>query len=139
MRYLDDMLSLCGFDEGQDVPVDAVARRKVYVQAINTMASELGSEHRVAIWDPNATTYNTCRVAFVHLRDVIDWDGLPELSPFTSPEPFSVDEAMIRALEICEEAELDELVKVEVRVDETGLAYTLRALVTELAEDEADE
>lgn len=97
MRYWDDMQTKFGFSDGDAVPPDAEARRAVYVQAINALATRLGSAYRVAAWDRGGM-HNSCLI----ITEPGDGDEM--------------DDAMRRAIDIAMEMDLDQYVEIQVEI-----------------------
>lgn len=63
MKYLDDMLDKYGFSDGEAVPDDALARRTVYIAAINAVAQRMGVEQRAEPYN-RPGCHNWCLIAF---------------------------------------------------------------------------
>ena len=103
MKYFDELQTKWGFDDGELVPPDAEACRTVYVDALNQIAANLGSELR-------AYAYNR---PGMHNPFLILFRGKDAQTDQEEREP---DEAMIKAIGCCCGLDLDDLVEVRVTI-----------------------
>ncbi len=63
MRFWDDMQDRRGFADGESTPDGAEVYRAVYVQAVNTLAAQLGSPVRAVAYD-RPGFHNGCLILF---------------------------------------------------------------------------
>lgn len=105
MRYWDDMFNKFGFNDGEAVPPDAETCRQVYVQVVNKIAADLGSEWHVEPYD-RAGVHNWCMIFYVPNGSTID-----DVNGSESP-----DDRLHTAIEMAHEAGLDIFVETDTEV-----------------------
>jgi hypothetical protein len=126
LKYWNEFDSKWGFNDGQSIPEDAYEARRVYVQAVNTIANGLESSVRVVAWD-RPGVHNPYLIVFFE-RDLLaslgDFDyARPEQWPLDvyraleQAQEAIPDEAMQDAIQRAEEDDLDQYVIVTVSID----------------------
>lgn len=111
MHYWDEMQSKWGFNDGESIPPHIDLYRSVYIQAVNAIAEELGSEYRARAYD-RAGLHNWCMVVTVP-KDATDPEapGVPE----------GWDGALRRAIALADEMQLDDYVHTTAEIQQDEL------------------
>lgn len=115
MQYFSDMLSKYGFSDGNAVPCGMKHFRDIYIEALNRLLPELGSNIRVVPFDRGGL-HNWCMILPV-LKETFEKHGIDVANssvqlPHIKDE---IDEAYHKAVLMAGEMQLDELVIVEAR------------------------
>lgn len=112
MKYYADMRTKFGFDDGDDVPVEAWDLRDLYVRFMNDLAVKRGSAVRAYAYD-HPGLHNTCQILY---RDLAGDDV---------EEPDEIMENIILALE---NVDFMQFLRVYIRTNETLLNWFIETM-----------
>lgn len=140
MKYLESMLSKYGFNDGDELPLEARALRRVYVAVLNSAAQRKGSEFRALCYD-RPGLHNSCMILFVREADFKStipekmqipalWGEWSFQGNIPSVPYVKTDGAFHKAFTLASDMDppLSELVEVVVNVDYQELKKTVNAI-----------
>lgn len=124
MQYYDDMQHKYGFSDGEAVPPDARECREVYIRFLNALAERLGSKVRAIAYDRGGV-HNPYLI-------LLRYEGKETADDADAEQ----DDAWQRAVEIAEEADLDNnCVRVQVTIAEDDLKAVIDEAFVRIANE----
>jgi hypothetical protein len=123
------MLSKHGFGDGDNMPIGIEYFREAYVAAINTIAARLGSKFR-AVAHNRPGMHNWCFIVIVPTTVPNRQEG----EFIEHNDCVTADAAFGEAINICNELNIDDCVKVITAVDRPSLDAKVQAAISHCQE-----
>ena len=119
MRYWSEMRTKYGFNDGDSIPDGIEEYRTVYIEVLNALAEESGSDYRVVPFDRSGM-HNFCLILIVKKDTYDDLSSIIE----TTYEDDAIDEILEKA----QGMELDAYVEVNVTIRRAELTDLLSTI-----------
>lgn len=128
MKYFEEMKDKFGFGDGDDVPEGVAEYREVYCRAVNAAAEKLGSNVRIVELNGSGL-HNWCQIYRIDKKMYDDFLATGSLLLPEREEP--EDETFKKAVEVCMETGLDEVIKFDARINEMELNWIIEKIKQE--------